>query len=144
MSEHSLSASDTEQPSMDDQPKSTLHVCVSCRPPGAPREPQEKRAGYILYRLLRDALGTSPLKHQVDIKPAECLSVCPRPCGIALSRAGTWTYLFGDQEPEQNVQDILDCVALYCESSDGYLSRDDRPKALRAAILGRIPPVRGS
>ena len=143
MSEHSLPASDADHPPLGTQPKSTLHVCVSCRPPGAPREPSEKRAGYILYRLLREALGRSPLRHRVNLKAAECLSVCPRPCGIALSRAGTWTYLFGDQEPEESVHDILDCVALYCESSDGYLSRDDRPKSLRAAILGRIPPVRG-
>lgn len=77
----------------------------------------------------------------VEVKPAECLSLCPRPCGIAMSSEGAWTYLFGDQQPGGTVQDIIDCVSTYASSSDGYMNRSSRPKALRAGILGRVPPV---
>ena len=121
----------------------TLHVCTSCRQPGSPREPRESRPGFILYERLRRALAESPLQHRVDVKPAECLSVCPRPCGIALSSRGAWTYLFGDQDPGENTEAILACLSLYAETVDGFMPREDRPKPLRASVLGRIPPFPG-
>ena len=67
--------------------------------------------------------------------------ICPRPCGIALSLPGSWTYLFGDQKPSETVHDILDCVSLYIESPDGFMAREARPKTLRGSILGRVPPL---
>ena len=94
----------------------TLHVCTSCRAPGTPRQPQESRAGFIFYQQLRSKIEGGILKHQVEIQPVECLSICPRPCGLALSRAGAWTYLFGDQWPNETVNDVLECVSLYRES----------------------------
>ena len=66
------------------------------------REPQENRRGYQLYRQVREAIESHALRSRVDVKPTPCLSICPRPCGIALSLAGSWTYLFGDQDPESN------------------------------------------
>lgn len=82
-----------------------------------------------------------PLRGRVAVEPAECLSVCPRPCGIALSSPGAWTYLFGDQQLRSCVDNILECTALYLDSLDGAMRRDDRPETLRASILGRVPPV---
>ena len=120
-----------------------LHVCTSCRPSGAPREPQDTRAGYILYQQLRKAINDSPLKNKVEIHPAECLSVCPRPCGIALSSPGSWTYLYGDQQPNETVYDIIECLSLYIESPDGFMPRRQRPRTLRGSILGRVPPTKG-
>ena len=122
----------------------TLHICTSCRSPGTPREPRTSRPGFVLYKQVRDALEASSLRHRVKLKPAECLSVCPRACGIALSWPGAWTYLFGDQGPNATVDDIMKCVALFIESPDGYMARDARPKSLQASILGRVPPVRGA
>ncbi|MEM6930809.1 MAG: DUF1636 domain-containing protein [Myxococcota bacterium] len=121
----------------------TLHVCMSCRSPGTPREPREQRPGFLFYRELRRAIDASPLRQRVDVQPAECLSVCPRPCGIALSSEGSWTYLFGDQQPGQSAADVMACVAQYLETLDGYMARSQRPESLRASILGRIPPSLG-
>ena len=121
-------------------PGCTIHVCTSCRPPGTPRDPRESRPGHILYEALREGFRASPLRHQVEVIPAECLSICPRPCGIALSRPGAWTYLFGDQQTDKTMDDVLECVSLYLESADGFIARDDRPKTFRRSILGRIPP----
>ncbi len=81
----------------------TLHVCTSCRPPGSRRgESRESRPGTRLYQELRTTFDESPLQHWVDVRPAECLSVCPRPCGIALSSPGARTDLLGDQHPGES------------------------------------------
>jgi predicted metal-binding protein len=128
-------------PSQRTKAPCAVHVCTSCRPPGSAREPKENRPGFVLYQELCDAIRTSPLHGRVDVKPAECLSICRRPCGIALSLPGAWTYLFGDQQPEKATRDIVACVSLYIESPDGFMTRDKRPKSLRGSILGRVPPI---
>ena len=119
----------------------TLHVCTSCRPAGTPREPQENRPGFKLYQELCTMLDDSPLGKKVEVKPASCLSLCPRPCGIALSSPDAWNYLFGDQQPGETAGDILACVSTYIGTRDGLLMREQRPESLRASILGRVPPL---
>lgn len=119
----------------------TLHVCRSCRAPGSPREPREHRAGYRLYEEIVATLRKSRFRARVEVRAADCLSMCRRPCGIALSSPGAWTYLFGDQGPGQRVCDILECVSLYIDTQDGFIARKRRPHSLRASILGRVPPV---
>ena len=123
-------------------PQCHLYVCTSCREKGSPREPEENRAGYRLYNALKGVLANSSLKSQVEVRPTLCLSICPRPCGIALSLNGSWTYLFGDQSSEETTEDILRCVTLYLQSPDGFMPRDERPPFMRRSILGRVPPMR--
>ena len=127
----------------DSAQRCTLHVCTSCRPPGTPRSPDGSRPGFILYKNLRDAIGESTMRDQVDVRPAECLSVCPRPCGFALSLPEAWTYIFGDQRPVESIAEVLECISLYINSPSGFLPRLQRPKGLRGSILGRIPPIKG-
>ena len=127
--------------SRDGRRACTLHVCTSCRSPGSAREPLENRPGFRLYEKLRETFNEAELPIQVDVVPAECLSLCPRPCGIAISSAGAWTYLFGDQNPEHDTADVLDCVSRYAEAADGFMARDERPQTLRKSILGRVPPL---
>ncbi len=117
-----------------------LHVCISCRAPGSPREPRESRAGFKLYQKLRTILLESPLGRHVEARPTECLSLCSRPCWIALSSPGAWSYLFGDQLPDESARDISECISLYLDTADGFMPRTQRPKPLRASILGRVPP----
>ncbi len=118
-----------------------LHVCTSCRPSGFPRDPKEKRPGFLLYQELQQLLKEDHLQDKVNLHPAECLSLCKRPCGIALSSPGAWTYLFGDQDADLTAREILDCVSVYLEAPTGQMARDMRPEALRASILGRVPPA---
>ena len=120
-----------------------VHVCASCRPPGASRDPRQHRPGYIFYQRLRDAVEESPLKGRIEVRTAECLSVCPRPCGFAISRHNAWTYLFGDQQANDTVPDVIECLSVYLDSPNGYMARSERPKSLRGSILGRIPPIKG-
>ena len=121
----------------------TLYVCLSCRTPDTPREPKEKRQGYILYQKLRETIARSPWHHRVDVKPAKCLSICPRPCGIALASSESWTYLFGDQKPNETVNEIVECISTYLKTPNGFMAREKRPKSLRSSILGRVPPMKG-
>ena len=121
----------------------TLHVCTSCRLPGTPRDPFGNHSGFIFYQQVRDEISGSVLRDLVEVRPAECLSVCPRPCGLALARPGAWTYLFGDQQPGETVLDILEGISLYIDSPDGFMARNERPESMRKSILGRVPPVKG-
>ena len=134
------------RPSMKEvgiQASCTLHVCTSCRSPESSGDPKEIRPGFVLYRQLREVLGSGPLRDRVNVEPAECLSICPRPCGIALSSHGAWTYLFGDQQPSDTAADLVECIAFYLESKDGFMTRKQRPETLRKSILGRVPPLAG-
>ena len=119
-----------------------VHVCTSCRQPGTPREPKSNRPGFILYNKLLTAFTDSGLKDSVEVRAAECLSICPRPCGIALSMPGKWTYLFGDQQQKEAVRDVIECVSTYMQSSEGFMPRESRPTSLRKSILGRVPPAK--
>ena len=119
-----------------------LHVCTSCRTRGTPREPKENRPGFRLFQQLRTMVEASPLRQRIEVRPTPCLSICPRPCGIALSLPGSWTYLFGDQNPDETVRDVLACLSLYLDSPEGFMARDRRPETLRNSILGRIPPLK--
>ena len=137
-----MSSSSASSPAEQDaHPNYTLHVCTSCRTPGVPRQPVEGRPGFILYERLLEAIEESALQGRVEVRPAKCLSICPRPCGIALSSPGSWTYLFGDQLPDLTVPDIVACVSTYIESPNGFMARAERPHALRSSILGRVPPL---
>ena len=124
-------------------PSCVLHVCTSCRMPGTSRLPKEGRSGFILYEKLRDSIITRDLKHLVEVRAAKCLSICPRPCGIALSSLGSWTYLFGDQQADKEGQEIIDCISTYLNSPDGFMARASRPQSLQSSVLGRVPPIIG-
>ena len=136
--------STSEKPDgQENDQKCTLHVCTSCRTAGMPREPKENRPGFILFNQLHERIKESHLKNKVAVIPAECLSLCPRPCGLAISSKGAWTYLFGDQDPNVTTNEIIECISLYLKSNNGVMKRADRPKSLRSSILGRVPPIQG-
>ena len=130
-------------PKTESTPSCVLYVCTSCRTKGTPREPRENRQGFVLYQELKSLMDNSVLQASVDIQPAECLSICPRPCGIALLSSNSWTYLFGDQKPKETAHEIIKCISLYLHSRQGFMQRSMRPKSLQSSILGRIPPRKG-
>ena len=121
--------------------KCTLYVCTSCRPAGFPREPKEDRPGFRLHQKISEALEVLDLQDLVNLEAAQCLSLCPRPCSIALASGEAWTYLFGDQDPATSVTSILECVSIYLKSDRGEMPRSARPAGLRESVLGRVPPL---
>ena len=138
MSDDQSNFNDQTESKGDDQ--CFLHVCTSCRPSGFPREPENNRPGFKLYQQLNKRLKERNLERRINILSADCLSLCSRPCGIALSSPGSWSYLFGDQDAERSADDILDCAKTYIDADGGRMARAQRPVSLRSTILGRIPP----
>lgn len=121
----------------------TLSVCLRCRD-GREEDDSDldQRGGRRLARVVAKAHGSSTAARKgVRLRGVNCLSQCKRPCTIALSGAGRFTYLFGDLDPAIHASDVLSVAAAYADSADGFLPRASRPEVLRAGILGRIPPL---
>ncbi len=115
----------------------TIHVCTTCRAPGETLEPREARAGFRLWRSL---LGDAEAR-DYQINPVECLSVCKRPCTVALSAPGKWTYVYGDLVAETASAIILAGAALYRDAPDGIVAWRSRPDALKRGVVARLPPL---
>ena len=95
---------------------STLFVCVTCRREGDLSEP---RPGARLFAALKKQAS------ETDVQPAECLSNCMRSCTAAVAAPGKWTYIVGNLDPEQNVDDVLHFARLHGASADGLTVRRD-------------------
>ena len=48
------------------------------------------------------------------VEPVECLSVCKRPCTVAVASADRWTYVYGDMDPAASAETILAGLARLC------------------------------
>ena len=123
----------------DDHP--TLSVCTRCRGEGDNAVDIE-RPGYRLATLIRALFPASEAaKRGVALRGVRCMSQCKRPCVVALSGAGKYTLLFGDLDASSDADAVLHLAAQYARAPDGLVQRAARPEALRAGILGRVPPL---
>ncbi|MCJ2133956.1 DUF1636 domain-containing protein [Methylobacterium sp. J-026] len=116
-------------------PETVLYVCTTCRREGD--DPDGPRAGARLLDALRDRAGDAP---DPRIEPAECLSVCKRPCTVAVASADRWTYVYGDLDPAASAEIILDGLSAYAKTPDGIVPWRQRPAAFRTGVIARIPP----
>jgi predicted metal-binding protein len=117
----------------------TLHVCVTCRNGEAPDD--APRPGARLHQALEAALAERGSDIPLRIEPVECLSVCKRPCTVAVSSEGRWTYVYGDLDPETAAETILDGVSRYGRTEDGIVPWRERPLEFRKGVIARIPPA---
>jgi predicted metal-binding protein len=111
----------------------TAFICVTCRGPGG----DDDRPGRTLF----DALRVRLCDPAVTITAVECLSVCKRPCTIALGAPGKWTYVIGDLDREAAVDDVLSMAVRYGETLDGIVPWRERPQSFRKGVVARIPPL---
>ncbi|MFM8746215.1 MAG: DUF1636 family protein [Aestuariivirga sp.] len=117
-----------------------LSICFRCRPEGWLGNADARRPGADLA----DAIEAEALRRGIDLevlRDVRCMSQCKRPCVVAFSGQGRFTYLFGDLDPARDGPAVLDAFALYCAKPDGFLERFERPEVLQAGILGRVPPL---
>lgn len=114
--------------------ETVVYVCTTCRMEGD--APDGPRAG---ARLLA-ALHALPTPDGVRIEPVECLSVCKRPCTVAVASQDRWTYVYGDLDPAESARIILAGVGLYAGTPDGLVPWRERPQAFRTGVVARIPP----
>lgn len=113
-------------------------VCTTCRAQGG--APDAARPGERLAETMRRALG-----HQEDgpiaVETVECLSVCKRPCTVALTGAGRWTYIYGDLDPDTGAETLLGFARQYRETRDGIVPWRERAEAIRKGVVARLPPL---
>ena len=125
----------------DDGP--TLSICLRCRDGREDRNTDlDQRGGRRLAYAVAYAFPDSTAASRgIRLRGVNCMSNCKRPCTIALSGPGRFTYLFGDLDPMLHAGDVLSVAAAYAEAEGGFLPRPARPRVLRTGILGRIPPL---
>ncbi|HEY1783348.1 MAG TPA: DUF1636 domain-containing protein [Roseiarcus sp.] len=109
----------------------TLHVCVTCKSDDGPM-------GAGLFEALSEGLAAEP---DIALQPVECLSVCKRPCTIALAAPGKWTYVVGDLKRELHLEDIVSAARRYAASPAGIVPWRERPLAFRKGVISRTPPL---
>ena len=88
---------------------------------------------------------------RIAARPVECLSVCKRPCTVALAAPGKWTYVVGDLNAPTNIDDIISAALAFAASDTGIVPWRDRPKvseraswrAFRRSDSGRRHPHPG-
>jgi len=115
----------------------TLYVCATCR--DAADDRAAPRAGARLLAALQEAVKAGGHPH-VTVESVECLSVCKRPCTVAVASEGRWTYVYGDLDAAESARTILEGVGLYAETPDGIVPWKARPVEFRKGVVARIPP----
>jgi len=113
----------------------TIYVCTTCRLPDDTSEPP---AGAKLLAALENSLKDT--NDSIRLEGVECLSVCKRPCTVAFSAPGKWTYVYGDFSSETAPETILAGAALYSAAEDGLIPWKMRPDALKKGVVARLPP----
>ncbi|MGY2047296.1 DUF1636 domain-containing protein [Methylobacterium sp. JK268] len=113
----------------------TLYVCTTCRADSD--SPDGPRAGARLHAALAEAFADEA----VTVAPVECLSVCKRPCTVAVASPGRWTYVYGDLDPAGAVAILRDGLSRYAAAPEGIVPWRERPEAFRKGVVARIPPV---
>ena len=114
----------------------TLTVCTTCR--RADVDPDATRPGSILLAALKE----TGLPEGVTARGVECLSACKRGCTMVLSGGDSrWTYIYGDLDPNEHLDDILAGATAYAATHDGLVPWRERPVIFRKQSIARIPPV---
>ena len=96
--------------------------------------------GQRLASNLKDAFKD---EQNLILRGVNCMSNCKRACTISLTAKKSFTYVFGDIDPENSEysESLIELVSKYSLSSDGFLRRRDRPLLFQSSILGRLPPI---
>jgi predicted metal-binding protein len=116
-----------------------IFVCVSC----LPRVGEANGAGSpgkTLVAAITDRLAADGIT-DVTVRPVECLAVCKRPCTIAMTAPGKWTYIIGDLEPDAHAGDIVSAAVAFQRSENGIVPWKERPAAFRKGVISRVPPM---
>jgi predicted metal-binding protein len=119
-----------------DQPGVTAFICVTCRGAGG----DDERPGQVLLDAVMTRLQARA-DCNVTVTAVECLSVCKRPCTIALMAPGKWTYVVGDLDPETHTDDVIAMAVRYGLTDNGIVPWRERPQSFRKGAVARIPPL---
>lgn len=113
-----------------------ISVCTSCKYKGTTCKP-----GYEMIEKLRTAIDAAgdAIPEEFEISGVACMAGCDRPCAVAYYGSRKATYLFGDIDPETDINDLVEFARQYAFLQDGWCSSVDRPGKLRKSTLARVP-----
>ncbi len=115
-----------------------LSICITCRDN---REATYKMRGG--KRFSKEILKNTIYKKDLKLREVSCMSQCKRSCIISLTAQDSFTYIFGDIDPNQPkyAQELLELISIYIKSDEGFMRRRDRPDLFKPNILGRLPSI---
>jgi len=113
-----------------------LLVCSTCRK-GEAADADAPRPGATLLAGLQDAAWPAGVK----VRSVECLSNCTQGCTIALRSHGRWTYVYGNIDPETQIETVIDGVTRYAATENGLVPWRERPQHFKKNCIARIPPI---
>lgn len=113
-------------------------VCKACRHKGEACKP-----GFALLKQLRAAIASAGLGEAFEVSGTACLAGCVpahgAPCVVGWRATGKATWLFGDIDPEQPLDELVEFARLYAAREDGWMSGKALPPGLCDSTLARIP-----
>jgi len=137
---------------MSTQSNHKITVCVSCRHKGGigggmgggvegGAEDGHCRPGLALIERLRAAmdLAGDAVGADFEISGTVCMAGCERPCTIAYFGSHKATYLFGDIDADEDIEDLVAFARQYAALEDGWCASTERPKGLAGKTLARVP-----
>ncbi|ODN69849.1 DUF1636 domain-containing protein [Methylobrevis pamukkalensis] len=77
----------------------------------------------------------------IAVTAVECLSVCKRPCTVALAGPGRWTYVVADLDAGDHAADVELMARAYLAAPDGVVPWRTRPQTFRKGVVARVPPL---
>lgn len=112
-------------------------VCTTCRTVGAERVdvPGQPRAGTCLQQSL-----ASRLPEGATLRGVECLSNCSAGCTVVFRGPRRWSYVYGDIDPERDVDAVVEGLERYVASTNGIVPWRERPEHLKRHCVARLPP----
>jgi predicted metal-binding protein len=123
-----------------DRSTATIFVCVSCRRRLGDNDEAFDQPGRGLVEAIEARLeGDAPAG--LAVTAVDCLAVCTRPCTVALSSAGKWTYLIGDIDPDSHVDEVVAAARSFQASENGIVAWRERPASFRKGVVARVPPL---
>ena len=114
----------------------TIHVCTVCRQ----GDDVDSRPGQRFFEALRERLAVET-PTTISVEPVECLAVCKRPCTVAFMSAGKWTYVIGDLNVDDHLEDIVASAKGYATTANGIVAWKERPACFRKGVVSRAPPL---
>ena len=116
--------------------EATIFVCVSCRQ----GDDADSRPGQTLLDALREKFAATQ-DQTIEALPVECLAVCKRPCTVALAADGKWTYVVGDLDAAEHVDELVDSARRFAAADNGIVPWKERPASFKKGVVSRTPPL---
>ncbi|MCI0431023.1 MAG: DUF1636 domain-containing protein [Rhodospirillales bacterium] len=114
-----------------------VYVCITC----GRDESADETAGRRMLAAIVAAAAAAGLADRLIPVAVECLSVCKRPCTIAIAAPGKWTYVYGDIDPAADAASVVEGISRYANSADGLVPWRQRPERFRKGVVARTPPL---